>query len=361
MSKNILKIIEGGIEGNINKIYRYSKILAEEERTKGNENFAKKIDNIINNESVGNPIYLDQFANKPIDKDSRLDIVDVSYKPYVKDLILDRGTKETIDYFIRALNFDSQFIKLGINTSNSLLLYGPPGCGKTSIANMISKQTGLPLITAKLDSLISSLLGDTSKNIRKIFEFAEERPCILFLDEFDAVGKARDDDKEIGELKRVVNSLLQNIDRFNNRNNILIAATNHNNLLDKAIWRRFQTVIEIKKPKEQEIIELVSIYLSPIDYDFKDSNKLEIISTELLGFSHAEIETICINSIKKMVIDDRDILKYGYFAYQVFLEKYNGNDNETIRFLNAMKVSQKSIAELLKISVRQVRNVLIDA
>lgn len=349
------------MEKNISKIYRYAKILAEEEKVKGHENFSRKVYNIIDNNSVANPIYLDQFTNKPIDKDSRLDIVDVTYSPDVKDLILDNITKETIDYFIKALKFNSEFIKLGINTSNSLLLYGPPGCGKTSIANMISKQTGLPLITAKLDSLISSLLGDTSKNIRKVFEFANERPCILFLDEFDAIGKARDDDKEIGELKRVVNSLLQNVDNFNNGNNILIAATNHNDLLDKAIWRRFETVIEIKKPREQEIIRLISIYLSPIEYDFEDKNKLEVISKELIGYSHAEIETICINSIKKMIIDGRQILEYSYFVYQVFLEKHNGNEDECIKFLSCMKASQKSISNIFKISIRQVRNVLEDS
>ena len=92
------------------------------------------------------------------------------------------------------------------------MLYGVPGCGKSTVAKYIAQQIGLPLVIARLDALVSSLLGSTSKNIRKVFDFADSRPCILFLDEFDAIAKARDDQHELGELKRVINSLLQNID-----------------------------------------------------------------------------------------------------------------------------------------------------
>ena len=129
----------------------------------------------------------------------------------------------------------------------SLLLYGPPGCGKTSIAYYLAHRLGLPLVTARLDALISSLLGNTAKNLRRVFDFANRQPCVLFLDEFDAIAKARDDQHELGELKRVVNSLLQNMDTYC-QHGVLIAATNHQELLDDAIWRRFQTVIEVPKP-----------------------------------------------------------------------------------------------------------------
>lgn len=113
-------------------------------------------------------------------------------------------------------------------------MYSPPGCGKTSAARYLASELKLPLITAWHDTLISSLLGNTAKNIHHIFEYAKKQPCILFLDEFDAIAKARDDAHEMGELKRVVNSLLQNIDDFL-QEGILIAATNHAKMLDTAV------------------------------------------------------------------------------------------------------------------------------
>ncbi|MBV3966614.1 ATP-binding protein, partial [Bacteroides fragilis] len=100
----------------------------------------------------------------------------------------------------------------GLNIRKSLLLYGAPGCGKTSIAHYISEKTGLPLVVSRLDAIVSSLLGSTAKNLSRIFSYVNSMPCILLLDEFDALAKARDDNHELGELKRVINSLLQNID-----------------------------------------------------------------------------------------------------------------------------------------------------
>lgn len=132
------------------------------------------------------------------------------------------------------------------------MLYGPPGCGKTTVAQLISSITNLPLVTARLDGLVSSLLGSTAKNIRKVFDYASKRECILFLDEFDVIAKLRDDKNELGELKRVVNSLIQNIDEFS-EDSILIAATNHHKLLDPAIWRRFNTILALEKPQLEEV------------------------------------------------------------------------------------------------------------
>ncbi|MFX5839347.1 ATP-binding protein, partial [Acinetobacter baumannii] len=120
----------------------------------------------------------------------------------------------------------------------SFLMYGPPGTGKTRLARHIATELGLELYVARLDGLISSYLGSTSKNIRALFDFAARTPCVLFLDEFDAIAKVRSDDQELGELKRVVNSFLQNLDTLG-KHSIILAATNHESLLDAAVWRRF--------------------------------------------------------------------------------------------------------------------------
>lgn len=144
----------------------------------------------------------------------------------------------------------------GLPVRSKLLFCGPPGCGKTICAEVFSAELGLPMYAVKLDQLISSYLGETATNLRKIFDFARKQPCVLFLDEFDALARSRDDASEHNELRRVVNSLLLFIDRLKPQG-FLIAATNLDHALDAAIWCRFDEVIWFDKPDRQ----LVERYL----------------------------------------------------------------------------------------------------
>ncbi|KAB1590321.1 AAA family ATPase [Burkholderia cepacia] len=146
--------------------------------------------------------------------------------------------------------------KAGVRPALATMLFGAPGTGKTMLAHHIASELGLPLITARLDGLISSFLGTTARNISNLFAFANRYKCVLLLDEFDAVAKVRDDPHELGEIKRVVNTLLQCID---SRAEIgfTIAITNHESLLDPAVWRRFDIRIEIPKPDADTRIEML--------------------------------------------------------------------------------------------------------
>ncbi len=148
-----------------------------------------------------------------------------------------------VNAFVSYLGKKDELNALNIPINPTLLLFGPPGTGKSKLAANIAARVGLPLVTARADALISSYLGSTSKNIRSLMEYAKSEPCVLFLDEFDSIAKARDDKNEIGELKRVVVSLLQNIDTL--KDTIVIAATNHAHLLDPAIGRRFHYKMEL--------------------------------------------------------------------------------------------------------------------
>lgn len=134
-----------------------------------------------------------------------------------------------------------------IRPALSLMLFGHPGTGKTLLAHFIARNLGYPLVVAKLDGLVSSFLGTTARNISNLFAFANRYKCVLLLDEFDAIGKLRDDPNELGELKRVVNTLLQCMDERSPAG-FTIAITNHEKLLDPAVWRRFDVRIEIPKP-----------------------------------------------------------------------------------------------------------------
>jgi len=168
------------------------------------------------------------------------------------------------------------------------VLYGAPGVGKTMLARYIGRRLSLPVVEARLDGLVSSFLGTTARNIGALFEFADRYRCILFLDEFDAVAKARDDAQEVGEIKRVVNTLLQCLDA-RGRRGFTLAATNHEHLLDTAVWRRFDGRIEISVPDDTARNALIDRFLAPVKLTDPE-RKMLVWLTE--GMSGADIETL---------------------------------------------------------------------
>ena len=303
---------------------------------------------------------LDSFSTKPVDSESRMDIVEITMPQVSPDfVVLDQYSRASIHNFIDSYTHRDLLLQSGLDISNTLLLYGPPGCGKTTVAQYISSITGLPLVTARLDGLISSLLGSTAKNIRKIFDYASKRECILFLDEFDVIAKLRDDKNELGELKRVVNSLLQNIDGFNS-DSILIAATNHHELLDPAIWRRFSTIVALEKPQKDEIAHYLNIFLANKSTDFISSEKkLERIISAFVGLSYSDIKTIILNALKTVVLSGREILTNCDVLKSIYLyEKHAVEcENDFIAFLLNHGVTHKEANESLGISLRKIQSI----
>ena len=306
MYTEIIKIIEGGLTNDKEKVVNYATVLANNLEKQGESSLAKRI-LLTLSKKKGTLTALDSLSTRPVDSESRMDIVEVSFPQIAADkLVLSKYTREKILRFIESYTRRDLLLQSGLYASNTLLLYGPPGCGKTTVAQLISSITGLPLVTARLDGLVSSLLGNTAKNIRKIFDYASKRECILFLDEFDVIAKLRDDKNELGELKRVVNSLIQNIDSFS-ENSILIAATNHQELLDPAIWRRFTSVLTLERPQNEEINQLLYVLLDGKKTNFLSvPKKLECLQNALLGLSHSDINTILLNSLRNIVLSGRD-------------------------------------------------------
>ena len=335
MYTEMSKIIEGGLNGDREKVYNYAKVLADNLEGTGEKALAKKIRNVISGRKTGT-IALDSLSSKPVDGESRMDMVDVSY-PSIEEgfLVLNKETEAEIEDFIKCYQSRDKLISAGIDEGNSLLLYGPPGCGKTTVAKYISSRTGLPLVTVRLDGLISSLLGSTAKNIRKVFDFASRQECILFLDEFDVIAKVRDDKNETGELKRVVNSLIQNIDIFS-RDSIVIAATNHHELLDPAIWRRFNRVLAVEKPSAEDIKKIVSSYVSTGNVAFGLSDKnISTVATALEGLSHADVKTVLNNAIKNSLINDINVVSMYDVSKEAYLFRNHviSDDEDYIAFL----------------------------
>ncbi|ETU10006.1 hypothetical protein P019_01035 [Enterococcus faecalis EnGen0419] len=356
----ILKIIEGGITNNRQKVINYARKLSEYYEENDQVKIAKKIEKLIieNNTQLSS---LDSLTSKPFDNESKLEMVDVSVpKESDETLVFSKLIENEINDFILSYQKRNELISLGIDTNSHLLLYGPPGTGKTSLARFISLQVGLPLVTARLDGLVSSMLGSTAKNIRKIFDFASKQPCVLFLDEFDVLAKIRDDKNELGELKRVVNSLLQNIDSFDD-NSILIAATNHPQLLDEAVWRRFDKVIKLNLPESEQRKELIEEFSGVLTTNYDgESKKINQLVKLTEGYSPSTIKSIINTSAKKSIINGQSELKYSQIVYEIFTREHPSeiSEVELIRYLNKNGVSQREITEVFSFPSRRVRSVL---
>lgn len=218
------------------------------------------------------------------------------------DLSMPHWLEQELDSFFKEWEYRDRLKKEGISPRNTILLHGVPGCGKTVLAHHIANKLGRDIYTVRIDALVSSYLGETGSNIRKIFDFAKSNKCVLFLDEIDAIAKLRDDATELGELKRVVITLLQNIDTLTNEN-ILIAATNHAHMLDPAIWRRFDIVWEMLPPKDDVRI---NFFKNSFDHFLNDPILREFIIKVTRGMTGAEIKRT-INECKRKIILNPDL------------------------------------------------------
>lgn len=193
----------------------------------------------------------------------------------------------------------------GLRYRQKILLYGYPGCGKTMGAERIAWNTGLTLVKIRFDAMVSSYLGETATNLREVFETAAASPCLLFIDECDALAKSREDSQEVGEIKRVVNTFLQLLDEYEVSNGLLVAATNLTKFLDEAVWRRFDDVIEVPKPTDLEIEAILKQTLSSVEVGSIDWN---LIVQKMVDFSAAQIVKVAQDAAKRAILDREELV-----------------------------------------------------
>lgn len=243
---------------------------------------------------------------QPIDIDSRLSLIkETSVAELMQESpILNFQIESQLRQLVNEQLRSEMLVKVGLEPTRTALFVGEPGVGKTISAEWIARELGVPLFTLDLSAVMSSFLGKTGANVRRVFEFARSTPCVFFLDELDAVAKKRDDSGEIGELKRLVTVLLQEIDAWPS-GSLLLAATNHEKLLDPAVWRRFESIVEFPLPGREEIHRAVDRFLGPVGVD---TSKLSFLSSLYEGKAISAIELSIKSSLRRSVLENKDPL-----------------------------------------------------
>jgi SpoVK/Ycf46/Vps4 family AAA+-type ATPase len=217
----------------------------------------------------------------------------------IEDLLLSDETQKICSEFFEEHHRVDLLRTHNLEPRNRILLTGPPGNGKTSLAEVIAATLAVPLIVLRYDGVIGSFLGETASRLRRVFEFVRSRPCVFFLDEFDTIGKERGDVHETGEIKRVVSSLLLQVDAIPSYV-ILVTATNHPELLDRAVWRRFQIRIELPQPTRKQIEHWVAEAERRLCLSFEYSARR--LADALFGASFAELEEFAQDVARRRVL-----------------------------------------------------------
>lgn len=231
----------------------------------------------------------------PLDKETGAPLAEIHFPPQQADPpILNATLSSAVERVIEEWAHVDKLTLMGAAPPRTCMLFGKPGTGKTKLAYYIGDRLGLPIILARLDGLISSFLGTTARNIGALFDFANRYKCILLIDEFDALAKLRDDPQEVGEIKRVVNTLLQNIDK-RTAHGFSLAITNHESLLDPAVWRRFEVRIQVPLPAEEEREKILQQYLHPLP---TNPAEIRFLSWVTDGMTGSDLETLA-RSVKR--------------------------------------------------------------
>ncbi len=250
----------------------------------------------------------------PRDRRSGQELLTIFHEPAsTEHLIFDDQTRERIDRVIQERSGAKKLARFGYTPKSKLLFWGPPGCGKTLTAHHLANQFNLKVGVVRLSALISSYLGDTAAHLQQVFDIAQETPMVILFDEIDSIAKTRDDANDVGELKRIVNSLLQAMDTFAAKDSILIGASNHQYLLDPAIWRRFDDVIVFPKPAPALRKSYIQHQLNGVSFN----GSIDALVKKTSGMTFAQLEHLLVEALKSMILQDQKQLTTEHITRQL--------------------------------------------
>ena len=293
----ILSLIRNHLNNDDTQFRKVALQISAVEARSGHAIVARTIQELLNQKKTS--LGTIRLVSKNKDVDDLLLQVD-TYED-MTSLVLCQEVKEKLDRVVKEYLKKETLSKYGLANRRKLLLYGASGTGKTMTASALAKEFNLPFFVVRTEKVVTKFMGETGQKLGRIFDFISEVPAIYLFDEFDAIGSQRGMDNEVGEQRRILNTFLQLLER-DDSDSFIIAATNSIESIDKAMFRRFDDVIEYKLPDREQRLALLREYL----YTAKD---LDFSSTEPLfdGMSHAEIKMVCSDIFKESLLNDRKI------------------------------------------------------
>lgn len=290
----------------LNKFVEYSK------KTK-KVNFAIQLQSILkesmrHQQSANNltKVGSDSYFQRVDDRDIQELILEKITSDYsLENIVAEDKVMNNLKHFIEEHERIELLQRFNLPVSNKLLLHGPSGCGKTLASYVIAGELEKMMVVVNLGAIVSSKLGETSKNLSKIFKKAALEDCIIFIDEFDSLGKVRDYSQDHGEMKRVVNTILQLFD-YLPQSSIVIAATNQKDMLDTALTRRFDSIIGFSLPTISQIKNLVELTLSKSGFEFSNKKEAAKVMTQCVGLSYYSIQKTLLTALKRSLFQQSD-------------------------------------------------------
>lgn len=311
MRSDLLRqMFEAFAQGDKNKFLNLAYEIVREEEQKQHHLLAKDLREILKTISNGRGVSGDtshsHYKNTiPIPRDTEKGFPLLEVKEFFldwTDIVLDQELATALIQVVDEIRRGSIFASYGLQPKQKVLFCGPPGTGKTFSAQIISSELSYRLVHVRFDSIVSSFLGETAANLRKIFDFISHDQWVVLFDEFDIIGKHRDDQHEHGEIKRVVNNFMQMLDDYNGES-LLIATTNHHHLLDPGLWRRFDEILFFGLPDAMQREQLFQKYLRVLNRT-KDID-MSTLASKTEEFSAADIARVCREALKKAILHDK--------------------------------------------------------
>jgi len=302
---------------DLKSLKQIANLIIDEEKTKGHANLAASLEEISKStaptkHSQNHSLFINNgLSQLPVSKRNNMPLVSYIPQNQLKHhMILPEKIEERLQRIESEFSAQERLSKYHLSPKRKILLYGPPGCGKTLSAERLAWNLGLPLLKVRFDSLISSYFGESASNLRSVFDYCQKDPAVLLLDECDFIAKSRVTSQDVGEVPRIVNMLLMLLDEYDSPG-LVVATTNLKITLDEALFRRFDDVIEVPLPTLAEIKPLLKMTLSSIGTS-EDIN-WDGIAENLEGYSSANIVSIAQNAAKISVLDNKLIVEKEHF------------------------------------------------
>lgn len=321
---------------------------------------ADNVNHLLQRAPARSALLRDASAPVPVDSDSRLELLRIEHDPRPDvEPILPESARSAVLQLISEYRSRETLAKADLEPSRSALLVGPPGVGKSLSARWIAQELRLPLMVLDLSAVMSSFLGRTGNNLRSVLDFAKSVNGVLLIDELDAVGKRRDDVTEVGELKRLVTVLLQEIDSWHS-DTLLLAATNHSSLLDPAIWRRFDIVVEFPMPKPDQVALAIHRFLGPDEPQLKEY--IPLLATILSQESYGVIQREMLRVRRRIAVAQVGAEDAVLGLVERYRESLDHQDRIVIAvdLVSAGHLSQRAAQRLLGVSRDTIRKALSD-